>query len=84
MWKSLNWVVISSEKELEVTTRRFDQYVLLFIIHSCDMYYSQMQSVVKFPKEVYSPNEALWEDVDKNTRDQLNKIIITNKSWGRY
>ena len=31
MWNSLNWVVISSEKELEVTTRRFDQYALIVI-----------------------------------------------------
>ena len=26
MWKSFNWVIISSEKELEVATRRFNQY----------------------------------------------------------
>ena len=30
MWKSLNWVVISSEKEPEVSTRRFDQYLYFF------------------------------------------------------
>ena len=36
MWKSFNWVVISSEKELEVTTRRFDQYALIVLLPSAE------------------------------------------------
>ena len=33
MWNSLNWVVISFEKELEVTTSRFDQCAMIVDQH---------------------------------------------------
>ena len=37
MWKSLNWVAISSEKGLEVTTWRFDQYALIVMFCKSDV-----------------------------------------------
>ena len=42
MWKSLSWVVISSEKELEVTTRHFDQYALIVIRMNTQNYMLQV------------------------------------------
>ena len=59
MWKSLNLVVISFEKELDVTTRRFDQYAQIVTRRNGDIMLNEQMFIVKIISTNLSRNVGL-------------------------